>query len=139
MKKSLKVVLLAAIMLVMMLALTGCGNKLVATKTSEEQGLDGKTMKYEEKIEISFKKDKVDAVKMTYKFDNEDAAKSMKSLFDLAKAFAGDEMKMDIEQKGKTLTMKLDAKAYAEMAGEEATMTKDEIKASLKEDGYKVK
>ena len=140
MKKSLKILLLVAIMLVMVLALTGCGNKLVATKESEETGLDGTTMKYEEKIEVTFKKDKINSVKMTYKFEDEKSAESMKAMFDLVKAFGGEELKIDVEQKGKTLVIDLDAEAYAEMAeGEEADMTKAELKAELEEQGYKVK
>lgn len=36
--------------------------------------------------------------------------------------------------------MEMDAKMYSEMSGEtEAGMTKDEVKASLEKEGYKVK
>ena len=52
MKKTFKSSLLLIVMAVLLFALTGCaGSKLVATKSHEEAG-----MKYEEKIEIKFKK-----------------------------------------------------------------------------------
>ena len=100
-----------------------------------------------EKIEISFKKDKVNKVKMTYTFDNKDDAKkfvdSYNALIALASAFTSGDEKISlptIEQKGKKTTIEMDAKMYAEMSGEtEAGMTKEEVKASLEKQGYKVK
>ena len=46
-----------------------------------------------------------------------------------------------LTQKGKKAIMELDAKTFAEMAGneEEVNMTKEELRKSLEEDGYKVK
>lgn len=145
MKKTLKVIALIAIMLVAVLALTGCGSKLVATKDVEATETDPK---HSEKIEISFKNDKVNKVKMTYIFENKDDAKkfvdSYNAILGLAKAFAteGDkEISLPtMEQKGKKAIMKMDSKMYSEMGGEtEAGMTKDEVKASLEEKEYKVK
>lgn len=144
MKKTLKVIALIAIMLVAVLALTGCGNKLVATKDVEGTSSEPK---HSEKIEISFKKDKVNKVKMTYTFDNKDDAKkfvdSYNALIALASAFtSGDETISlpTIEQKGKKTIIEMDAKMYSEMGGDtEAGMTKDEVKASLEKQGYKVK
>lgn len=141
MKKTLKIIALIAIMLVAVLALTGCGNKLVATKDVEGTSSEPK---HSEKIEISFKKDKV---KMIYTFDNKDDAKkfvdSYNALIALASAFtSGDEKNSlpTIEQKGKKTIIEMDAKMYAEMSGEtEAGMTKEEVKASLEKQGYKVK
>lgn len=105
MKKTLKIIAIIAIMLVAVFALTGCGNKLVATKDVE--GTESEP-KHSEKIEISFKDDKVSLPTM--------------------------------EQKGKKAIMEMDAKMYSEMSGEtEAGMTKDEVKASLEKEGYKVK
>jgi len=131
-------------MLVAVLALTGCGNKLVATKDVEGTSSEPK---HSEKIEISFKKDKVNKVKMIYTFDNKDDAKkfvdSYNALIALASAFtSGDEKNSlpTIEQKGKKTIIEMDAKMYAEMSGEtEAGMTKEEVKASLEKQGYKVK
>jgi len=140
-KKTLKIIALIAIILVAVLALTGCGNKLVATKDVEGTSSEPK---HSEKIEISFKKDKV---KMIYTFDNKDDAKkfvdSYNALIALASAFtSGDEKNSlpTIEQKGKKTIIEMDAKMYAEMSGEtEAGMTKEEVKASLEKQGYKVK
>jgi len=139
MNKTLKALLAIAVILVALFALTGCGDKLVATKTTEEEGLTGETMKYEEKLEVKFKKDKVDSVKMTYKFEKEEQAAAMKSMFDLMTAMGGEEMKFEVKQSGKKLTIDLDAKAYAEMLGEEADINKEDLKKMLEEDGYKVK
>lgn len=141
MKKTLKIIALIAIMLVAVLALTGCGNKLVATKDVEGTSSEPK---HSEKIEISFKKDKV---KMIYTFDNKDDAKkfvdSYNALIALASAFTSEDEKNSlptIEQKGKKTIIEMDAKMYAEMSGEtEAGMTKEEVKASLEKQGYKVK
>ena len=72
MKKTLKIIAIIAIMLVAVFALTGCGNKLIATKDVE--GTESEP-KHSEKIEISFKDDKVNKVKMTYTFDNKDDTK----------------------------------------------------------------
>ena len=135
MKKTLKVLLLVAFMSVVLLALTGCGNKLVATRETEEDG-----MKVEEKIEISFKKDKVNKVKMTYKFDTEENAELMAGIFKMGMAMSEEDMGFEVEQKGKKVVIELDAKAYAEMSGEEVSeVSKEELKKQLKEDGYKVK
>lgn len=143
-KKTLKIIALIAIMLVAVLALTGCGNKLVATKDVEGTSTEPK---HSEKIEISFKNDKVNKVKMTYTFDNKDDAKkfvdSYNAILSLANAFASGDEKVSLptmEQKGKKAIMEMDAKMYSEMSGEtEAGMTKDEVKASLEKEGYKVK
>ena len=135
MKKTLKVLLLVAFMSVVLLALTGCGNKLVARRETEEDG-----MKVEEKIEISFKKDKVNKVKMTYKFDTEENAELMAGIFNMGMAMSEEDMGFEVEQKGKKVVIELDAKAYAEMSGEEVSeVSKKELKEELEEEGYKVK
>ena len=137
MKKTLKALLLVAFMLVTLLALTGCGDsgdKLVATRETEEMG-----MKMEEEIEVSFKDDKVNKVKMTYTFDSKEQAESMKSLFTLGMSMNGETTNLDIKQKGKKLTIEADAEAYAELAGEDVDISKDELREQLEEEGYTVK
>lgn len=134
MKKTLKALLLVAFMLVTLLALTGCGDKLVATRETEEMG-----MKMEEKIEVSFKDDKVNKVKMTYTFDSKEQAESMKSLFTLGMSMSGETTNLDIKQSGKKLTIEADAEAYAELAGEDVDISKDELREQLEEEGYTVK
>ena len=131
MKKIAKSLLLVLIMATMLLALTGCGgNKLVATKSSDE---------YEEKIEISFKDDKIKEVVMTMEFDEESKAEEFVALFKLL----GEEAEgIEVEQKNKKVVITLDAETFAEMEGIDAddkSMSKEEIKKSLEEDGYKVK
>ena len=133
MKKVLKSSLLLAVLAMLLLALTGCGgNKIVATK-SEENEMFGK---YEEKIEITFKKDKIDKVVMTMEFENEDKAKALASLYNMSKE-SNDDLK--VEQKGKKLIMTMNAKAFADQEGVNEDVSKDSIKKSLEEAGYKVK
>ena len=128
MKKTLKLLAIVAFMLVMLLSLTGCGgDKLVATKTIEQMG-----MKYEEKIELSFKNDKVNSMKATMTFDDKETAEEMKALLETT-------MGTEVEQKGKKLIMKVDAEAYAAGAIVDADMNIEELKEWLEEDGYKVK
>lgn len=131
MKKTTKCLLLVTIMAAILLALTGCGgNKIVATKSS-----DG----YEEKIEISFKKDKIDEVVMTMEFEEESEAEAFVELYNQF----GDEVEgMEVEQKKKKVVITVDAETFAEMEGidsDDESMSKEEIKKSLEEDGYKVK
>ncbi len=140
MKKTLKILALIAILLVAVLALTGCGNKLIATKDVEATS---SAPKHSEKIEMSFKDDKVNKVKMTYIFDNKDDAKefadSYNALLSLASAFTSEDEEISLptmEQKGKKAIMEVDSEMYSEMGGD---MTKDDFKASLEEEGYNVK
>lgn len=135
MKKSLKILLVVAFMATLLLALTGCGNKLVATKTTDEDG-----EKVEERIEVSFKNDKVNKVKMTYTFEKEETAESMKAIFTLGMSMTGEKIEgFNVEQKGKKVIIEVDEKAFAEMSEEEAGMSKAELKEELEEQGYKVK
>ncbi len=127
MKKLLKGVILVALMLAMVVALTGCGNKLVATRTSTENGVEMK-----EKHELKFKGDKLDSIKMTYEFSDEASAAMMGGLMKLAIP--------DTEIDGKKVTMNLKAEDYASEFGDsEEDITKEAIKASLEEEGYTVK
>ena len=127
MKKLLKGAILVALMLVMVVALTGCGNKLVATKTSTENGVEMK-----EKHELKFKSDKLDSIKMTYEFSDEASAAMMGGFMKLAFP--------DTEIDGKKVTMNLSAEDYAtELVGSDEDMSKEAIKASLEEEGYTVK
>lgn len=140
MKKTIKSIALLLIMGVMLFLLVGCGgDKLVATKTTEDDvmGLG----KYEEKIEVTFKDDKVNEVKMTYEFEKEESAKNMAALFNLGASMSGEEMEgLKVEQKGKKLIMNMDAKTFAQQEGAtDEEMTKEAIKASLEEEGYTVK
>lgn len=139
MKKSLKILAVVAFLFVILVSLTGCGNKIVATKETTEEGIT-----YKEKVEIKLKDDKVDTVKMTMTFEDKDTAEKMKDQLDqgiaMLKMMGMDSEGIEIEGKGKKITMKLDAKAFSalsEVKMEE--VSKDAIKKDLEEAGYKVK
>lgn len=139
MKKVAKSLVLLLIMSLILVALTGCGgDKLVATKTTEDDSMFGT---YEEEIEISFKGDKADKIKMTLKFEKEDTAKSAYAIFNLGASILEDEAEdYDVKQSGKKLIIEMSATAYENQEYlKEEDMTKEALKTSLEEDGYKVK
>ncbi len=137
MKKFLKGLVLVGLMLVMLFALTGCGNKLVATKEEEEDG-----MKYKERTEFTFKKDEVTKIKITYKMENADDAKKMESTmhaaFAMMDSFSDEDVDYEITRKGKKVTMKVEGEA-TKLISESLGDNKEEIKESLEEQDYKVK
>ena len=137
MKKTAKSILLVMIMAVTLFALTGCGGKkLVATKSNEDDFFG----KYEETIEVTFKNDKADKITITMEFEDEDKAEGIASLYKLSSS--EDLEGVEVESKGKKLIMTMDAKAFAEQEGMEDnddSLSRDSIKKSLEEDGYKVK
>ena len=139
MKKTLKLLLVVVFLAAILLSLTGCGNKLVATKVTDDDTLG----KIEEKHEYTFKGDKIDKVKMTMEFEDKDKAKKGEQQLNAAFAFIlalGDvELDYEIELKGKKVIMKLDAEAFYSMEGEAEGATKEELKEQLEEEGYKVK
>ena len=144
MKKTLKMLLLVAIIFVSVLALTGCGNKLIATKEFEATET---TPKHKEETVISFKNDKISSVKMTFTFDNKDETKKYveeyNAMVQLFKTFSEEENLNlpELKQNGKKATMTLDAKTYAEILdnAEYANKTREEIKETLEKEGYTVK
>ena len=135
MKNSLKFI---AVILLSLFTLVGCGgkNKLVATKT--EDFMDEKC---NEKIEIFFKDDKPDRAVYYFEFESEKSAKDMKSIMDPDTDDDKELEGIEIELDGKTLIMKFDNKAFQEMLEDEdeEDMTKEGMKKSLEDDGYKVK
>lgn len=139
MKKTLKGLVLAILMGIMVISLTGCGgNKIVATKTTEDDMMG----KYEEEITITFKDDKVETVKMVMEFEKEETAQGMYGILNMGMSMSeGTEIEgLKVEQDGKKIIMTMDATAFAESSGaSDEEMTKDAIKKSLEEDGYKVK
>ena len=137
--KKVLTLLLALAMGLIVISLTGCGsNKLVATKTTEDEMMGN----YKENITITFKDDKVETVETKMEFEDEETAQGMYGLLSLgmSRDTEGGLDGLEFEQEGKTLTMKMDKKAFAaseEMSDED--MTKEAIKSALEEDGYKVK
>lgn len=136
MKKTVKYLLVAFAMVVLLFSLTGCGsNKLVATKTVEDEFFG----KYEEKIEIEFKDDKAETIVWTMEFENEDDAESTASMF---KLLEGDEEfeGIEVEQKDNKVILTMDAQSFASQQDiDDGSLSKDEMKKSLEEEGYKVK
>ena len=129
MKKSIKIVALLAVIVMMLAVLAGCGNKLVATKTTE----DPDAGKIEEKIEITFKNDKAQKVKMTYTFEKEETAEELAAMYELFGSGSG----INVESKGKKVIITMDADDFD--GSDESAMTKEEVKAYYEEQGYKVK
>ena len=139
MKKTLKGLVLLVLMGLIVISLTGCGSdKLVATKTSEDDTMG----KYEETITVTFKKDKVETIKMEMEFEKEEIAQTMSGLFSLGmQSMDESETKgFEVKQDGKKLVISMDAAAYAESEGvSDEEMTKESLKKSLEESGYTVK
>lgn len=130
MKKKISVLFVTIAMIAMLFVLTGCGgNKLVATKTTEDSFMG----KYEEKMEISFKNDKADKIVWTQEFESEEKAEAAAAIYKLATT----EAKMEVEQKGKKVTIKMAAKDFADE--DDDSMSKEDMKKELEEQGYTVK
>ena len=134
MKKTVKSVLLMLVMAVMLFALTGCGgNKLVATRDVSEDDTFGN---YKETIEVTFKDDKADKITMTMEFEDKEKAEAIASVYKLA----GDELEgVETEQKGKKFIMTMSAEAFANEEGFDESLSKDDLKKALEEEGYEVK
>lgn len=134
MKKLIKQISLIAIMLILVFALTGCGNKMIATKT-----IDGDGVKAKLKYEIQFENDKVSNIKMITEYESkEDADEAFESLEFINTLAENEEDKLNIEQDGNKVIMVLTGEQYGELSTEEE-MTKKAIKANLEEEGFKVR
>ena len=142
MNKTLKVLLYVALVVLMLVLLAGCGNKLVATKEVTEGD-----EKITEKYEISFKKDKVSKVKMSREYSSEDSAKKVEEEYNEMKKYVDDNPEMadylptKFKRSGKKVTIEYSAKAFANLVGSDKVdeMTKENIKKELEDGGYKVK
>ena len=139
MKKTLKSLALIVTMGLVLVSLAGCGsNKLVATKTTEDPSMGN----YKEEIVMTFKNDKVDTIKMTMEFDNEETAETMYSLYSFGLSMSEEESieGMDVKLDGKKFIITMDASTYAESEGvSDEEMTRETLKKALEEDGYTVK
>ena len=129
MKKTTRNIAIVMLLAVMLISLTGCfGNKLVATRESDEMGV-----KVKETMEVTFKNDKANEVKATYEFDKTEDADMY---YGLMSAFFPDG---STEQKGKKIIMTLKAEDFLGEGEEADGASKEEIKKQLEEQGYKVK
>ena len=140
MRKVLTNVGLLLIMGMMLILLTGCGaDKLIATKTTQDDfmGLG----RYEEKVEVEFKNDKVTGIEMTYEFEKKEAAEGMTAILNLGISTSEEELEgITVKQKGNKVIMTMDAQMFAEQEGvSEKEMKKEAMRSSLEEDGYTVK
>lgn len=127
MKKATKSIILFALIAMMLVVLTGCGNKLTATKTSSDIGTEVK-----ETIVVKFKNDKVNEAIVTYEFSDEEESTTYYKLFS---AFLSD----NVEQSGKKVILTMTAEEFLEDGEESSGMSKSEIKKQLEDEGYKVK
>lgn len=141
MKKTLQRIGYVVILAVILLALTGCGNKIVATKQVDDLGV-----KYEETIEIGIKKDKVSSMKYVWKFEDESAAQEMKKTLDevvagngAMEALTGESLDTKVEQKGKKITVTFSSDKFGTDSLDLSDGKKEELIKSLEDSGYKVK
>lgn len=129
MKNLLKVTSLLAVLVMLLVALTGCGgNKLVGTM--EEDG-------NKSKIEMSFdKNDKLTKMVMTYQFKDKDDAKE---LYESSKDEAKD-TGIKVKKSGKKVTITMKAKDFSEKFGVDADeLDKDTMKKFAKYMGFELK
>lgn len=139
MKKTLRALVLALVMGLIVISLTGCGSdKLVMTKETQDETLGNS----KEEVIITFKEGKADTIKTITEFDNEEMAKGMYGLISLGMSMdaEGKLEGMEAKQEGKKLIVTINAKTYAESIElTEEEMTKEVMKKTLEEDGYTVK
>ena len=116
-----------AVIFTLLFALTGCGgDKLVGT-----QDIDG----VKSTIEITFKKDVAEKIKMTEEFKSDDNAKEA---YDSIK----DEYKDGkVKRSGKKVTVEIKAEDFMKQAGvtDKSEMTKENFEKLLKLMGYEIK
>lgn len=117
MKKIVSFLVLAAFALV----LTGCGKGDVLTCTGDEGT-----------VKITFNGDKVTKISATTEASSEEEAKTYEALY---KALGGDGMK--VSRSGKKLTLTMTGAALEEE--DTFTGTKEDVKKSAEEAGYKCK
>ena len=128
MKKVVKILILLSIITLAIVILTGCGNKLVATRSSD--GVD-------EKIEIKFKGDTISEVKMTYVFSDSEDAEFMYKLY--SGAYTEKTDGFDTQKKGNKVIIKMSKEIFASAQGENPDASKEEIRKTFEAAGYEVK
>jgi len=127
-KKTLRSIGLIAIIAVILMTLTACGNKLVATKTTEEGGI---TLK--ETWEISFKNNEVSEIKSTFEFDDEEMASAYYQVLKLLP----EESK--VTQDKNKVSFIISADGFEDFGKAIKGQTKDNVKKQLESEGYTVK
>ncbi|MBR2241494.1 MAG: hypothetical protein IJ890_09025 [Clostridia bacterium] len=132
MKKTAKSVLLALMMVVLMLALTGCGEKKIVGTAEEDDVKSTVEIKYD-------KNDKATEIKMIYECKSNDDAKEATESF---KKELGEKDGITVKQSGKKVTVTMKVKAFAESYGLDYDknadkLTKDSMKEMFESMGYK--
>lgn len=133
MKQKTKSIFLFVIMGVILLALTGCGNKtLVATKTLNEEN-DG--IAATETLEVTFKGDKADKITATIEFEDEELAKTFEEYF---KSFNED---FETSRENKKIVINMAGDKLEEFEGikSDGSVSKEDLKKSLEDEGFEVK
>ncbi|MBQ6992326.1 MAG: hypothetical protein IJN50_05410 [Clostridia bacterium] len=128
MKNILKYTSLIVLVIVMLVALVGCGNKtIIATKTDTADIVG----EYELKLTINFEGDVIDAIKVNMEFKNEKVANLILS--------GENKTDVEIEKEGNSVYIEMTAEEYKETYGSDfTTMSKDEIIQQLKDEGFNV-
>ncbi len=130
MKKTIKSSVVAVIMVLLLLSLTGCGgDKIVVTKDDDDMPI---------KMEISFKKDVADKVKITVEAPSKDDAKDGVEFF---KKQFGEDAK--VKASGKNVIIETNIKDMFKSMGlgsiDDENLSKDKITEALKQAGFDVK
>lgn len=126
MKKSLKMISIVLLCGMMLIALTGCGNKIKATREEDE---------VKETLELTLKGDKVIKQKMTMEFENKEDAEELYE-FITEGLDEEDDDETEIKLKGKKIIMSVKGDLAEEQYED---MSKEEIIEYLEDSDYKVK
>jgi len=139
MKKVLKSLILASIVALMVVTLTGCNNKkdsIYATKHVDNDEVLGS---YDEDVEVEFKDGKASKIIMSFVFKDEDNVGLMKSLYE-SSADAGS---LSIRTDKNKFIMEMDGEAFLKQqkidSEEDLNAVKEELKKVLEADGYTIK
>ena len=135
MKKIVKGTTFFAVMFLLLISLTACGeDKLTLTRVDDNVKMT---------VELKFKNDKVVESKTTYQYDSEESAKEGKEKFE--NLFSVTTMKdVEVKQDGKNVVITIDGKKFAEQYGfdyekDSDSLKKEELRRMFQESGYKVK
>ena len=126
MKKSLKMLSIVLLCGMMLIALTGCGNKIKATREED---------KVKETLELTLKGDKVIKQKMTMEFEDKEDAEELYE-FITEGLDEEDDDETEIKLKGKKIIMSVKGDLAEEQYED---MSKEEIIEYLEDSDYKVK
>ena len=149
MKKVAKSFLFVMMMIIMVCALTGCGDEknnkksdssdskkissdvLIATKSEEGSAMGT----YNETIEITFKDGKANSVTETMEFEDEKTAEYVGSLMQItANSLDG----MEFSQEGMKITIKMNPETFISGLGVEDDLSREAIEKNLENNGFKI-